>query len=221
MDRPARRTRGGEDQRWLPSAERLKAFTDAIVAIAMTLLILPLLDSVGEAASEKLTTWEWLQADAAPILVFVLSFVIIANFWMTHHRVFSRVERVDEGLIWITMAWALTIVWLPVATAVIGQMDTDDLQRVLYIGSMALTSTLQLLTRLHLRARPLLHDIPRDALQAGMLADIVTTGLFLVSLVIALTVPGVGYAALFLMILVGPVQAAGMRALRRRDPAGR
>ncbi|AZS38681.1 hypothetical protein CVS47_03340 [Microbacterium lemovicicum] len=214
MDRAGRTAREDDGSRLLPPAERLKAFTDAVVAIAMTLLILPLLESVSEAASENLTTLEWLQEEFSPIIMFVLSFVIIANFWMTHHRVFARVERVTEALVWITMMWALTIVWLPVATAVIGQMDTDDLQRVLYIGSMALTAMLQVCTRLYLRANPRLHDIPDDQLRSGILADVLTTGLFLVSLAVAVLVPSIGYAALFLMVLVGPLHSLSMRRLR-------
>ncbi|MFS0734433.1 TMEM175 family protein [Microbacterium sp. 1P10UB] len=214
MDRAGRTARGADAKTWLPSAERLKAFTDAVVAIAMTLLILPLLESVSDAGSENLTTLEWLHEEFSPIIMFVLSFVIIANFWMTHHRVFSKVERVTEALVWITMVWALTIVWLPVATAVIGQMKTDDLQRVLYIGSMALTAVLQVCTRLYLRANPRLHEISDDQLRSGILADIITTALFLVSLGVAVLVPNIGYAALFLMVLVGPIHSLSVRRLR-------
>ncbi|MBU4465788.1 MAG: DUF1211 domain-containing protein, partial [Actinobacteria bacterium] len=145
------------------SAERVKAFTDAVVAIAMTLLILPLLDTVKEAAADGSSTLEWLQNNFSPILVFLLSFVIIANFWTSHHRLFARVESVTEFLLWITIAWMLTIVWLPVATAITGQMESDTLQRVLYIGSMTLTSVLLLCARLYLARHPALHDIsPRD-----------------------------------------------------------
>ena len=78
----------------LPSAERLKAFTDAVVAIAMTLLILPLMDSVTDA--DETSTAAWLAQEWPSLLTFMLSFVLIANFWLTHHRMFARVERVDH-----------------------------------------------------------------------------------------------------------------------------
>src|SRR6478735_6009389 len=71
--------------RTLP-AERLKAFSDAVVAIAMTLLILPLMESVRDVAAHDLSTWEWLNENAGQLLSFALSFVLIANFWLTHHR---------------------------------------------------------------------------------------------------------------------------------------
>ncbi|KAA9108459.1 TMEM175 family protein [Microbacterium rhizomatis] len=187
------------------SSERVKAFTDAVVAIAMTLLILPLLDSVGEAAQQDLTTLEWLQDNFGSIIAFLISFVIIANFWTTHHRVFARVERVSEPLLWLTIAWMLTIVWLPVATAMTGQMKSDALQYVLYIGSMALTSILLMCTRLYLRAHPQLHDIPREALTSGIIADVLISALFVVAMLIAILVPGVGYNAMFLLLLSVPI----------------
>lgn len=201
----------------IASSERAKAFTDAVVAIAMTLLILPLLDSVGEAAQQDATTLEWLQENYGSVFAFLISFVIIANFWTTHHRVFARVERVSEPLLWLNIAWMLTIVWLPVATAMTGQMHSDTLQYVLYIGAMALTSILLLCNRLYLRAHPQLHDIPRQALTAGALADVLVSALFLVAMLVAILVPGVGYNAMFLLLLSAPIHwlVSGSRAGRR------
>ena len=71
------------------SAERMKFFTDAVVAIAMTLLILPLLESVSEAAKDGLDTAEFLGDHGGQIFAFVLSFVIIARFWVSHERLFD------------------------------------------------------------------------------------------------------------------------------------
>lgn len=189
------------------SSERVKAFTDAVVAIAMTLLILPLVGTVGQAAADKLTTIEWLQDNFSSILVFLMSFVIIASFWISHHLLYSNVERVTSGLLWLTVAWMLTIVWLPVATALTGQMESDTLQRVLYIGSMALTSLLLLSTRLYLRRNPSLHRMSPAVLTRGLVADIATAFMFLVSLTVAVLLPDIGYAALFLMFFVGPLHS--------------
>ncbi|WP_235566697.1 TMEM175 family protein [Microbacterium sp. Root61] len=201
----------------LASAERVKAFTDAVVAIAMTLLILPLLDTISDAAAQKLTTLDWLQENSAALIVFVLSFVIIANFWVSHHRLFARVDLVSNGLLWITIAWMLTIVWLPVATAMTGQMDTDPLQEVLYIGTMALSSTLLLVARLYLRAHPELHSIPPDRLRRGLLADVIIPVMFLVCLVVAVASPVISYSALFLMFLVVPIHRVALGVLGRRE----
>ncbi|MFT4211254.1 MAG: TMEM175 family protein [Microbacterium sp.] len=185
-------------------AERLKAFADAVVAIAMTLLILPLMESVTEPAEGEGGAWTWIVDHDQQLQSFVLSFVIIAMFWITHHRVFSRVERVSNGLIWLIMLWLLSIVWLPVATAMSGQMDSEDKVVIaVYIGSMVLTCLVSLGIRLYLRRHPALHGIAVQSLAAGMAVDLSMVILFALSLGVSLLIPAIGYTSLFLMFLTG------------------
>ena len=189
-------------------AERLKAFCDAVVAIAMTLLILPLMESVGDAAADELSSFEWLTQNTGQLFSFVLSFVLIANFWLTHHRLFAGINRVTNGLLWLTIAWMFTIVWLPIPTALLGQLETDarqEIQEILYIGTLALTSLVMFLSRLYVLRHPSLHDIPEARLRSGLGADLVTLALFLLALAVALVFPDIGYWAMFLLLLVAPL----------------
>lgn len=200
------------------SAERLKAFVDAVVAIAMTLLILPLMESVIELGREGEGVEEYLAKDSMQLLSFVLSFVLIATFWMTHHRIFDRVERATNAPIWLQVAWMFTIVWLPVPTAMLGSMDTSTVQKVLYIGSLLVTSLLLLATRLYLRAHPQLHSIPPSSLRRGISVEIVLCALYATALLVAVLVPEIGYFAMFLMLLSSPAQLLldrRNRAMRR------
>lgn len=198
------------------AAERAKAFFDAVVAIAMTLLILPLMESVGEVADASGTTLEWLTEHQSQLTSFVLSFAIIAMFWMNHQRMFEGVERVTTSLLWISMVWLLTIVWLPVATALSGRMDASDtLAKLLYIGSMVLTSLCGMAQRIYLMRHPELHHVRPAVLREGLGADISMCVLFSISLVVAVLVPQIGYYALFLMVLTGVVQRVLRPVLRR------
>jgi len=206
------------------SAERLKAFVDAVVAIAMTLLILPLMENVIELGRQEKGVAEYLSEDGMQLFSFALSFLLIASFWITHHRIFDKVERTSSALVWIQVAWMFTIVWLPVPTAMLGAMETSTVQKLLYIGSLLVTSLLLLVTRLHLRAHPQLHAIPASALRRGIAVEIVLCGLYAVALLVAVLVPAIGYFAMFLMVLSGPAQAMldrRERARRRRAAAGR
>lgn len=190
------------------SAERLKAFIDAVVAIAMTLLILPLMESVIALGRENRSALEYLREDYGQLISFVMSFLLIATFWITHHRIFDRVTRTTSGLLWLQVAWMFTIVWLPVPTAMLGSMDTDTLQKILYVGTLLLTSLLLLATRLYLRAHPELHAISDVALRQGIAVGVVLSALFAAALLLAVLIPGgAGYFAMFLMTLSGPAQA--------------
>jgi uncharacterized membrane protein len=198
-------------------AERVKAFADAVVAIAMTLLILPLMESVTEVAGNDDSAGHWFVEHQQQLFSFLLSFVIIAMFWISHHRQFSRVETVTTPLLWLMMAWLLTIVWLPVATSMSGQMsDEDTLVRVVYIGSMILTALMSLAIRLYLRSPPALHHIPDAAIVGGMAADIAMAVLFALALTISLVFPALSYYPLFLMFLSGPLQRVVARILGAR-----
>ena len=66
--------------------DRLVFFSDAVAAIAITLLILPLVDGVSKQGSLS----NLLDADRDRFLAFLLSFLVIARFWTIHHSLFDR-----------------------------------------------------------------------------------------------------------------------------------
>ncbi|MEN2738646.1 TMEM175 family protein [Microbacterium sp. X-17] len=199
------------------SAERLKMFVDAVVAIAMTLLILPLMDSVGEAATHDLSTGDWIVEERQSLFAFTLSFVLIANFWLSHHRLFRRIEHATGALVWLTFAWMFTIVWLPVATAVLSSLATDDLQALVYIGSLSVTSLLTLATVIYVIRHPELHEIDPQRLRETLAADIAVLTLFLVALALTLAVPVLSYWTMFLLLLSPFLGRLVARILRGRS----
>ncbi len=200
-------------------ADRVKAFIDAVVAIAMTLLILPLMDSVSEVASDGHDTAHWIAEHRGQLVSFVISFVIIAMFWLIHRRLFTRVTATDGALLWIVFAWMLSIVWLPVATAISGRMSAEDaVATTVYIGSMIATCLLSCATRVYLARHRELHGIDDRDIRSGVAIDLAMATLFGVALAIALLVPAIGAFALFIMALASPLQAVYARALGVRRP---
>jgi uncharacterized membrane protein len=205
------------------SADRAKAFVDAVVAIALTLLILPLLDSLTEltrpGGESEASAGSWFAGNQFLLLSFLISFGVIAMFWINHHRMYARVRLVTTGLLWLNVAWLLTIVWLPVATAMTNLPDGDDaLVKVAYIGTMALTSLLGFCQDLFLSAHPRLHDITRIALLRGMAVNLAMGILFVVSLILSIVVPELSYYTLFLLGITGFVARLIDRMLEGRRP---
>lgn len=196
--------------------ERFTAFVDAVVAIAMTLLILPLMESVSEAASGHISTAEFLHEHSGQLLSFGLSFLLIATFWMGHHRQYRDVEFVTGPLLWINVAWMATIVWLPVPTAMIGQMDTDPLQAVVYIGTLIMTQVTTLAGWLYLARHPELGTVSNETVRRGAIGDIAAIVLFAAALAIAVASSPNGYAGLFLLLLSDPMSRLLNRLLRKR-----
>ena len=195
--------------------ERFKAFVDAVVAIAMTLLILPLTESVSEAASEGLSTADFFREHAGQLFSFALSFLLIANFWMGHHRQYDEVTGITRPLLWCNIAWMATIVWLPVPTAMVGQMDTDPMQETVYIGTLILTQATSLAARIYLLRHPELTTASASRIRYGAAADVAAIILFAAALAIAVAVGPQGYFALLLLSFTGLLAKALNRVTSR------
>jgi uncharacterized membrane protein len=99
--------------------ERVTAFTDAAVAIALTLLVLPLLDSARDAANTRTPLHTIVHTYGDSFLAFAVSFLVIARFWRVHRRLYQALSHLDEGLVVINLAWLFGIVFLPVPTALL------------------------------------------------------------------------------------------------------
>jgi len=91
-------------------------FSDAIVAIAITLLALDLKIQVPKG---KILTFADLIAPWHKYLAFILSFVNIAGFWRTHHDFFVHINKMDDRIFGFNILWLFFIVTLPFATSVL------------------------------------------------------------------------------------------------------
>lgn len=144
--------------------------------------------------------------------------MLIANFWMEHHRQYTEVTAITPALLWINIAWMATIVWLPVPTAMLGQMDTDPLQETVYIGTLILTQVATLAAKLHLLRHPDLTSAPVSSLRQAVAGDVAAIILFALALGIAVAVGDLGYFALFLLLLTGMLAHALNRLWKRKPP---
>jgi len=185
--------------------ERLVFFSDAAVAIALTLLILPLMDAVYEAARANQNAWTYLSENANALFSFTLSFVIIARFWRAHHRLFAAVERETPGLFSLDMAWLAAVVLLPVATAMIGSLAADRVGYAVYIGTMLAASVNMTAMTWLLRRHPETWSEGRSVPARGLRYSVSMVVLLVLALVISLTVPGAGYWSLLTLFGIRPL----------------
>src|SRR3954453_10503898 len=99
------------------SMERVTAFTDGVLAIALTLLVLPLVDISREVTETGLAG---LLADhLSDFLAFLISFFVILQMWRVHRQIFEAADSCDEGLLTLNGCWLLGVVFLPVPTALL------------------------------------------------------------------------------------------------------
>jgi uncharacterized membrane protein len=114
----------------LPGVDRLLALSDGVVAIAITLLVLqlnvpsPAKLADPNSASELATQ---LGKGADQLISLVISFYVIAQFWLVHHRVFRRIRGQQEGLAWWNFAFLFTITVMPFTSDLLGKFSANPL----------------------------------------------------------------------------------------------
>src|SRR5690348_9441020 len=93
--------------------ERLTAFTDGVVAILITILVLELRPPAGDRFADILH-------EKGRLLAYVLSFVFVAIYWVNHHHLFQVVLRIDGRVLWANIHLLFWLSLTPVATAWLG-----------------------------------------------------------------------------------------------------
>src|SRR5690349_21877326 len=179
----------------------------------MTLLVLPLTEVAQEARTGQVGAL--LREHSDDVVGFVLSFVVIAQLWLAQHSLVSTLVRQNSALLRLLLGWSFTIVCLPFATALVTATTDDPLAKVLYIGTMAVSSTLLALTAWVMGRDRSLRDT--DEKPDGAYA-VVTTILFLLALALSLAFPALSYWPLLLLVLTDVIVE---RLWHRRGAADR
>jgi uncharacterized membrane protein len=194
--------------------DRLTYFTDAIAAIAITLLILPIVDSVAD--SDAPDVGAFLRDHLGALGAFTLSFVLIARFWMVHHNIFEYVAAYSARLRVLSLAWAFTIALLPLPSAMLSTWDVSPVIVAFYIGTLTANSALLTAMVVLVYRDPSIANSEHPVSRERVLHSVATTGLFVAALIVGSLVPAINYFALLLLFLSGPTSALVRSALRRR-----
>jgi TMEM175 potassium channel family protein len=203
------------------SLERVIFFSDAVFAIVITLLVLPLtaeVDLPDAGADTAALVWDlWPR-----VLTFVVSFLVIGQFWIAHHRMFAQLRSVDHGLIWLNLVFLLTVSFLPFPTAVLGSAPTadDSFSVVFYAGSMTVTSlALTIAWGYAVRRQLLSRTLTAHRVRAYSLRTVTTSAVFLLSVGAAFL--GLRIAVLFWVVLLPGVRILlGRLTATPHEPAG-
>lgn len=182
-----------------PAAEsgRVEAFSDGVLAIVITLLILDVRADVrrGHLAADLLAQW--------PVyLAYLASFAFVGVVWVNHHQLFGRIRLVDTGLLWRNLLLLLAVSVLPFPTALVGHAlqrggAADQRVAVVVYGVIAgLLALAWLLVFSHLAAHPeLLHDnVPASFFAAERSRAILGAVTYVAAILAGLALPVVALA---------------------------
>jgi uncharacterized membrane protein len=154
-----------------PTSDRLELFSDGVIAIAITLLVLDIdVPHVGDGDLIDALLDQWPSYAA-----FVISFVVIGIIWVSHHSMFQRIARVDRGLLFVNLALLLGIVFLPFPTGLLAEYVAEGGQNAhvsaaIYSATMTLIGCAFAAMWAHLLRRPhlLVDGLPRDGVRRAL-----------------------------------------------------
>jgi uncharacterized membrane protein len=171
--------------------ERLAAFSDGVIAIIITIMVLEL--KVPHGAG-----WAAL-ADVAPhFVIYILSFIYLAIYWNNHHHLLHTVTRVDGLILWANAGLLFWLSIIPAATAWLGENPLAPVPTAVYGVTLLMPAIAYFLLQqaiLHRHGR-------RSALANALGADFkgkISPVLYLTGIGLAFVMPWISIAAYVLV----------------------
>lgn len=112
---------------------RLEAFSDGVIAIIITIMVLELKIPHG-------TDWEAIRPIVPVFLTYVLSFVYLGIYWNNHHHMLYVTDRINGGILWANMHLLFWLSLIPFATGWMGENHFAPLPTAVY-GAVMLAAS--------------------------------------------------------------------------------
>lgn len=184
---------------------RIVAFSDGVIAIAITLLTLNL--EVPEVPSGDTRALAEGMVDLVPhFFAFALSFAVIGRLWLIHHRFFAALEGFDPRLMTANLVYLALIVLVPFSSDMLGTYGENTVAVMVYAAILGLAAAVNALMIRYALRLDLVGETERSATQPfASRGALLIPGAFLASIPVALLSP---YAAqaVWLLAFVGIVR---------------
>ena len=107
------------------SKARLEAFSDGVIAVIITIMVLELKAPESPEPAALVKLWP-------SFLIYLVSFVFVAIYWINHHNILMAARRVTARLIWANAALLFALSLIPFATAYVGDTDLAPFPTMIY-----------------------------------------------------------------------------------------
>ena len=190
---------------------RTEAFSDGVLAIAITLLVLDL----NVPADEFDELWRGILAEWPAYLAYASSFLTIGGIWLRHHGIFSRLAYVDRKLMTLNLLLLMAVSFLPFPTRLVAEaIRNEDAERaaVIFYGTSLLATSVLIgaLWAAAARDRALLRPgIEQAEIDAILIETTPSIGFYVVATIVAVVVPHVAAVGYLLIAIFVVLRADG------------
>jgi uncharacterized membrane protein len=173
---------------------RLETFSDGVVAIIITIMVLELRLPSG-------ADWSALRSLTPTFLAYVMSFVYLGIYWNNHHHLFHLVDRVSGGILWTNLHLLFWLSLVPFVTNWLGEHPHDPLPTAIYGATMLCAAiAYTILTRVIIHAQG-----EHSKLKAAIGGDIkgyLSLGIYVASIAVTLVRHEIAWAGYVLVALI-------------------
>jgi uncharacterized membrane protein len=182
--------------------ERIVFFSDAVFAIAITLLALEirLPEDIAHAGNQELL--QNLFSIWPKYLGYFIGFLSIGNFWVIHHRQYQYIERYDTRLMFINLLVLMAVAFIPFSTSVIS-VNGNRTATILYALNASLVGILSTLLWIYAshKRRLVLPHMEFAMVRRGVIRNLIAPAIFLFSIGLSYLNPDL---AKFSWIMIAP-----------------
>jgi uncharacterized membrane protein len=174
--------------------ERLKAFSDGVIAIIITIMVLELKPPHG-------ADWAALIGLTPVFLSYVLSFVYLAIYWNNHHHLLHASKRVNGAILWANMHLLFWLSLIPFATAWMGESQFARVPTALYGLALLMPAIAYYILQIAI----IRHQGPEGVLARALGSDIkgkISPMLYAAAIAFAFVVPWISYVIFVLVALM-------------------
>jgi uncharacterized membrane protein len=201
---------------------RLETFADAVIAIAITLLILEIpVPRVGDGTLAHALADEW-----PSYAGFLVSFLTIGIIWVNHHHMFTLIERSNHMFLVLNVLFLMTIAAIPWPTALVAEYLLDEANRstavLVYGGTwIAVAIMFNVVWRYAVGKHRLMRDdLDRDAVEAVTRSYVAGPVAYTVATLLAIWWPWVSLGIIAALAIYYTLPSSGPRRRLVRDAGG-
>jgi uncharacterized membrane protein len=185
-----------------PALERFVFFSDAVFAIAITLLVIeikvpPVADGLGERA------WEAMLVHLGPsFFAFILTFLVVGSVWAAHHAVFRLVSKFSDALIFPNLILLMMVALVPFSSALLSERTIAPAPYAFYSLTLLAVGLAKVwVTRIALRPSLVMPRVSARSVLAARRTSWLLPGAAALALVLAFVVPAWNNLAMLLILL--------------------
>jgi len=166
---------------------RIEAFSDGVIAIIITIMVLELKAPAEAGLQHLLALWPVFTA-------YVLSYAYVAIYWGNHHRLLHFATRVSNGLVWSNIGLLFALSLVPFATAYLGEQHFSREATLVYLLVMLLPSVTYNILQNVIRRTGRQDDYARDYHVRMIRKGFAATAIYLCGIPLTFWAPGAGLA---------------------------